>query len=188
MNFREAGKLGAEKTKLYWNKVKEEYNLSPNKCSFCKIPLEYSKRNNKFCSRKCFSLNEKELFNVHSKYCLMCNNELDGSGKKYCSIQCQQDYQNKQKVENGIASIKSLKTYLIKTNGYICNGCGISEWRKKKIVLELEHKDGNSENNLLSNLELLCPNCHSQTDTYKAKNKGNGRYSRKVRYKENKSY
>ena len=66
--------------------------------------------------------------------------------------------------------------------------CGITEWNNKKIVLELEHKDGNSENNDLVNLELLCPNCHSQTPTYKAKNKGKGRHSRRERYKDGKSY
>ena len=157
-------------------------------CGHCKSNLSYTKRNNKFCSRECFRLHEKELFETKIKYCLFCNREICGVGKKYCSIHCQQNYQNKQKVETGSASPKSLKKYLIQTKGYVCCGCGITEWRNKRIVLELEHKDGNSENNLLENLELLCPNCHSQTDTYKAKNKGNGRYSRRVRYKENKSY
>ena len=43
-------------------------------------------------------------------------------------------------------------------------------------------------NNTVNNIELLCPNCHAQTPTYKGKNKGNGRYSRKLRYQEGKSY
>jgi len=42
--------------------------------------------------------------------------------------------------------------------------------------------DLNSENNNPSNLELLCPNCHSQTATYKSKNEGNGRKARMVAY------
>ena len=54
--------------------------------------------------------------------------------------------------------------------------------------MELEHKDGNSSNNSLDNVCLLCPNCHSQTDTYKNKNKGNGRHYRRLRYSEGKSY
>ena len=58
----------------------------------------------------------------------------------------------------------------------------------KKIVFELEHKDGNSENNQPENLCLICPNCHSQTDTYKNRNKGNGRFKRRQRYAEGKSY
>lgn len=45
--------------------------------------------------------------------------------------------------------------------------------------MELEHIDGNSENNDLSNLTLLCPNCHSLTSTYKGRNIGNGRTLKK---------
>jgi hypothetical protein len=52
-----------------------------------------------------------------------------------------------------------------------CERCGITEWLGQKIALELEHKDGNKYNNTLSNLEILCPNCHSLTSTYRAKNK-----------------
>jgi predicted HNH restriction endonuclease len=52
----------------------------------------------------------------------------------------------------------------------------------------MEHIDGNSSNNKVTNLCLLCPNCHSQTPTYKNKNKGNGRHYRRIRYKDGKSY
>ena len=53
-----------------------------------------------------------------------------------------------------------------------CNKCLNTEWLDKPIPLELEHKDGNSVNHKLENLELLCPNCHALTDTYRGKNKG----------------
>jgi 5-methylcytosine-specific restriction endonuclease McrA len=46
------------------------------------------------------------------------------------------------------------------------------EWNGKPIECALHHKDGNKHNNKIDNLEILCPNCHSQTDTYTAKNKG----------------
>ena len=52
-----------------------------------------------------------------------------------------------------------------------CEECGISEWMGNPIVLELHHKDGNRYNNSLDNLQILCPNCHSQTDTYRSKNR-----------------
>ena len=56
-----------------------------------------------------------------------------------------------------------------------CEICGISEWFGKKLSLELDHKDGNRYNHKLKNLQILCPNCHSQTDTFRGKNKsGNG--------------
>ena len=50
-----------------------------------------------------------------------------------------------------------------------CNKCGISEWMGETIKLELEHKDGNTSNNLRNNLEGLCPNCHSLTPTWRKK-------------------
>lgn len=52
---------------------------------------------------------------------------------------------------------------------YQCEECGIKKWNKKPISLELNHKDGNNGNHKLENLELLCPNCHSQTSTYRSK-------------------
>lgn len=52
-----------------------------------------------------------------------------------------------------------------------CSHCGISEWNGKPIVLELDHIDGDNRNNVLENLRVLCPNCHSQTPTFRGKNK-----------------
>lgn len=59
---------------------------------------------------------------------------------------------------------------------YECASCEISEWKNRngetvKISLELEHKNGINNDNRLENLELLCPNCHSVTDTFRGKNK-----------------
>lgn len=51
-----------------------------------------------------------------------------------------------------------------------CHGCGGTEWLGKPIPLELEHINGVHEDNSLSNLTLLCPNCHAQTATYRGKN------------------
>lgn len=52
----------------------------------------------------------------------------------------------------------------------ICECCGNTKWNDKDIPLEVHHKDGNKKNNEISNLEILCPNCHYFTDTYKTKN------------------
>jgi len=52
-----------------------------------------------------------------------------------------------------------------------CNCCKNDKWMDQKIPLELEHKDGNNSNNERENLELLCPNCHALTTTWRGRNK-----------------
>ena len=57
---------------------------------------------------------------------------------------------------------------------YECSQCGISEWNNKPLTLELEHKNGNNRDNRVENLCLICPNCHSQTDTFRGRNINTG--------------
>ncbi len=68
-----------------------------------------------------------------------------------------------------------LKQRLLNENIKInkCDECGIENWNGKTLNIELHHIDGNRSNHLLENLAMLCPNCHSQTDTFRAKNKKN---------------
>lgn len=51
-----------------------------------------------------------------------------------------------------------------------CEWCELTEWRGQPISLELDHIDGDKTNNTLSNLRILCPNCHAQTPTYRGRN------------------
>ena len=71
----------------------------------------------------------------------------------------------------GYKSRETLKRNLIALRGYHCECCKLSTWNDKEIPLQVHHIDGNGLNNLLENLQLLCPNCHAQTDTYCGKNK-----------------
>ena len=59
--------------------------------------------------------------------------------------------------------------------GDCCEQCGINEWNGKHLSFELDHIDGNNYNNSLDNLRFLCPNCHSQTDTFRGRNVNTGK-------------
>jgi 5-methylcytosine-specific restriction endonuclease McrA len=51
-----------------------------------------------------------------------------------------------------------------------CEICGITEWLDRPLAMQLHHVNGDGHDNRLANLQLLCPNCHSQTDTYGGRN------------------
>ena len=53
----------------------------------------------------------------------------------------------------------------------ICDDCGLSEWRSRPLTIQVDHRNGNRNDHRLENLRMLCPNCHSQTETYAARNK-----------------
>ena len=136
----------------------------------------------------------KERIHPRTYQCVVCNVESEFRVSKnnlFCSVKCQHEQRYKIAIENwkNISPGKNrIKKYLAETFGNKCSVCNIEKWNEKEIVFELEHKDGNSENNDKENLCLICPNCHSQTDTYKNKNMGNGRHIRRQRYAEGKSY
>jgi hypothetical protein len=77
-------------------------------------------------------------------------------------------------VKNSPNSTYRVRQRVIKDNliDYRCKECGISEWQGKKITLELDHINGDRYDNRLVNLRFLCPNCHSQTETFGGKNMG----------------
>ena len=51
-----------------------------------------------------------------------------------------------------------------------CSICNLTEWNGKPLNMELDHINGNRTDHRLKNLRMICPNCHAQTETYRAKN------------------
>lgn len=177
--------------------VRHEDSLIENTCLSCgDIYVSPKNENRKFCSQSCSATyNNKNRKRKNKDKCLQCDEELSYRQNLYCSIKCFQEHrQNKvtESIDNGNTTLDSrhYKKYLIHKHGEKCMECGWCEINPHtgNVPIELEHIDGDSSNNSLDNLKLLCPNCHSLTSTYKALNKGNGRHYRRERYKEGKSF
>jgi len=154
----------------------------PNtKCEQCNKPLY---------RRPC------ELSKYDHVLCIDCRSSISsmsakiGADKKYEQYidKWKRGLESAMKGSNQISN--HIRRYLFDKFNNQCSKCGWGEVNPytHKIPLEVEHKDGDHTNNTEDNLELLCPNCHSLTPTYKGANKGNGRYSRTQRYKSDKSY
>lgn len=146
------------------------------KCPKCNNDFDSSSKwgEKKFCSRKCAN---SRVFSEESKK------------KKSIALKGRPQPFNKTHTEKWKESIRktALEKYLntpfdklgmenrrrrvIEEQNFCCAKCGISEWQGYKITLELDHKDGNNANNKRDNLEGLCPNCHSITDTWRGRNK-----------------
>jgi len=117
--------------------------------------------------------------------CQECNKDFkygSSSTGKFCSNLCSQDNRRKKEHErflNGeVISRPYLKAHLVRLHGWMCMHCKNTEWQGQPIPLELDHINGDAGNCKPENVRNLCPNCHTQTPTHKARNKGNGRGSR----------
>ena len=158
------------------------------KCSGANIKKVANKLGIKILPRR--KINKNESFNRGRlikavRKCLNCGKtfkKAPGSTGKYCSAMCGLEYKHKigyQKILNGDESImranyspKSFKIDILKEQNCVCAICGIAqEWNGKSLIFILDHIDGHAANNKRSNLRCICPNCDSQLDTYKSKNK-----------------
>lgn len=151
--------------------------------------------NPQFCSISCsakFHNNIRPKKNLAPKpSCLHCGKESNYRNSSFCSQQCYGFYReelNLQKIiTSGIIHPKGFyhssniaRKILTKLHGYKCSICHLSNWQGKQITLINDHINGIPDDWRIENLRLLCPNCDSQTDTYKGKNKGKGRPQRRV--------
>lgn len=70
----------------------------------------------------------------------------------------------------GVSNKTTIRRILLKEREHKCEHCGNSEWLGQEIPLQVHHIDGNPNNNVRKNLELICPNCHALTDNWCSKN------------------
>ena len=144
-------------------------------------------------------INPTEHFNKGKKTfhkCLNCGKEFEhrcnGSHNKFCCMQCQHDYEYKAFIEkwkngeeNGVTGkygiSSSIRKYLFEKYDNKCQICGWGEENpvSHKIPLQIHHIDGDCTNNKEENLQLLCPNCHSLTETFGNLNENSKRVFRK---------
>jgi hypothetical protein len=193
-------------------KRRQEYDIHPLHCKCCDAPLEYDRRKQDYCGHSCAAQINNSRFPkrklMQSKFidgkkvviikplplCEMCGEECKTHKSKFCSERCS-SLHRKQETDKKIESnekvyFRQIRRYLIEKHGEKCMECG---WDKKNpitntVPLDMDHIDGDHENNVLTNLKLLCPNCHSLTPTYKGLNRGHGRAERRKRYHNGQSF
>lgn len=129
--------------------------------------------------------------------CRVCENKVK-SGYTYCSEHAKdyKKYQSRAKVEKWIKGEWSggsqyglsdtIRFYLLEKAEYKCTKCGFGANHPDdgKTILEINHINGDGVDHSPNNLEVLCPNCHALTSSYRARNKGRGRpqyYLRKTK-------
>lgn len=124
---------------------------------------------------------------MEERHCRSCGVVLKKRHQKvFCSNKCQTDFKHIIFINEWLVGKRKVVTKNI--SGYIKrfllekyeNKCSLCGWNKKnpstgKVPLEVDHQDGNADNNSLENVRLLCPNCHALTPSFRNLNKGNGR-------------
>lgn len=174
-------------------------------CQYCNILFKPCKHSlGMFCSRSCSvswtnKKNPKRKRTSRLYFCFACSIPLSKPGqKKYCSSTCKAKNSKQEKIKQWLdgkwnGSRKSgdisshVRNYLLKQAGYACTTCGWSEINPyiSKVILTIDHVDGNAFNNSPDNLRVICYNCHTLTPTFGSLNKGNGvRYTCGMRQRE----
>lgn len=139
---------------LLENNIKDCYSFS----ELCrKLSLKPEGSNLKTLKRK---LNEYEIDYSHftgQKWQINTNNPVYRN--KYLPNLCEHSSLSSSNVKNLL--------YRLNLKQNKCEYCGVSEWNGKPLICELHHINGEPSDNRIENLQILCPNCHSQTENFR---------------------
>lgn len=193
MNKAEYGKMGAIASRETQLRLLSEriayYEKNPTTCLYCHTPLIYKRRHLKFCNGSCAAKYNNPISKKKNKIQNTCQNcgKLTNNAK-FCSERCSSQYvwkMTKNKIENnnGKRSPIVYRKYLLEKYGNTCKICGTTEWNGQDVPLVLDHIDGNSNNNDLSNLRMICHNCNGLLPTFAGRNKNSARKYRRDTYK-----
>lgn len=178
------GNMASSDKRRARNLAKEmSYNQSPTKCLNCSILMPYKDRGKRFCTSSCSATFNNTARGKLVKQCKACSAEFIPHDRRqpFCSHACSNVPKRQAKdadvIKGIVHSRPTLRRFVSERDGWLCRVCTNSTWMDQTIPLELDHIDGNASNNFPINLRLICPNCHAQTTTYKARNKGFGRTS-----------
>lgn len=161
------------------------------RCEHCDLEFiaDGRKKENKFCSHSCSAKfnNSKRRIRKPIRPCQRCGEPT--SNNKFCTYGCEQKTNRQFKIEQWLGGSNvsdgvlkgTIRKHLFATQNNSCVKCGWSERNQQtnSVPLELNHIDGDHTNNTVSNIELICPNCHSLTSNFRALNRGNGRPKRR---------
>lgn len=156
-----------------------------NKCKKCSKEFEPVKGLVNYCSLECRNSRSwsdvdkmKKSISAKSseKVKIANNNRPDDYWEKIGKLRKENHQKQIIILDYKELSFESLRFRILYEQENKCNSCGLDEWLGQKLVLELEHKDGNNKNNDRNNLEMICPNCHSLTKTWRGRNKRERRH------------
>lgn len=157
--------MNIKKRSIIWSISTQEFSYLVLKSNTIADILRYFGLNNKGGNHNTVKRRAKEE-NIDLSHIAL--GKGSNKGKRFTPKKTDKEYF----CENGTVSRHSVKKRIIRNNliPYECADCGIKDiWNNKKISLQLEHRNGIPNDNRLNNLCFLCPNCHSQTDTYAGK-------------------